>query len=198
VNVLDDLNKWINTIVVTIIFVTFIDILMPSNSMKKYTKLIMGLLVMAVILQPLLVFLKKDYSLSSYSFKYQGQMESEYIKKQSENYSASQQEALARLYKEKLETEMTEQIKKIADNKNVKVSVDIVDDMDSENFGDIKKVTVTLGKNIKAIENVEKVDISGKNTGGKPEKQQGDLDLKKRISTLYGIDVNKIEIKYEN
>lgn len=181
------------------IFVTFIDILMPSNSMKKYIKMILGLLVMTIILQPVLGFINKDFNLSGYTFKFQNQMESSYLKNQneSESYSQKQQDAMSKLYKQNLETQMAEQINKILNGGSAQVSVDVVDDMKADNYGDIKKVMVTIDKQAKAVEKVEKVTIGSKETQQPKTKPANNNDpLITKISAMYGIDSSIIVINY--
>ena len=116
------------------IFVTFIEILMPDNSMKKYTKIILGFLIMIIILNPILIFLKKDFSLSAYSFNYENKLESLYIKNQSKDFSKKQSEAMTKLYKQNVEIQMEKQISKTIDENDIKVEVDINEDINSEDL----------------------------------------------------------------
>lgn len=192
---LEGFYGWINTIVVTIIFSAFVEMLMPSNNMKKYIKLVLGLLIMAVILEPVLQYMKKGYSLSGYSFKYTNILDSSYIKQESETYSQKQQDSVVKLYKQNLEEKMAEGIKKLVSNKNVSVSVDIVDDINDKNFGDIKKVTVTLKDSIKKVDKVGKIQVDNDNNTGQKKQEENFTDLKNKISALYDIDPSKIEIK---
>lgn len=192
---LEGFYGWINTIVVTIIFSAFVEMLMPSNNMKKYIKLVLGLLIMAVILEPVLQYMKKGYSLSGYSFKYTNILDSSYIKQESETYSQKQQDSVVKLYKQNLEEKMAEGIKKLVSNKNVSVSVDIVDDINNKNFGDINKVTVTLKDSIKKVDKVGKIQVDNDNNTGQEKQEENFTDLKNKISALYDIDPSKIEIK---
>lgn len=195
---LSGLYGWINTIVVTIIFAALVEMLMPSNSMKKYIKLVLGLLIMAVVLQPILSYFNKGFSLSGYSFKYENILDSGYIKQESEAYSQKQQDSVTKLYKENLQDKMKSGIQALVTGKNVSVSVEIIDDVNARNYGEIKKVTVTLTDTIKKVEKVGKVEVSGseqKNTGKADENFS---DLKKKIASLYDIDQSIIEIKNGN
>jgi stage III sporulation protein AF len=196
---LNSIYTWVNTIIVAVVFVTFIDILMPSGSIKKYAKLVLGLLVMTIILQPVLTFLKKDYSLSGYSFKIQSQMDTSLIQKESEGYSQKQQESVSKLYKENLEKRMEDDINRLTGQSGSKVSLVIAEDVKAQNFGEIKKVTVYLKNSVKTVEKVGKVEIGDKKTqdSNKNQTPQND-DLKNKISALYNIDPRIIEIKYDS
>lgn len=192
---LEGLYGWINTIVVTIIFAAFVEMLMPSNNMKKYIKLVLGLLIMAVILEPVLQYLKKGYSLSGYTFKYQNQMDSSYIKQESETYSQKQQDSIIKLYKQNLEDKMKEGIKELVPGKDVSVAVEIVEDADKQNFGEITKATIMLKDSIKNVDKVDKVQVGKQNNTGQKKADENYTDLKNKISSLYDIDSSKIEIK---
>lgn len=196
---MNSIYTWVNTIIVAVVFVTFIDILMPSGSIKKYAKLVLGLLVMTIILQPVLTFLKKDYSLSGYSFKIQSQMDTSLIQKESEGYSQKQQESVSKLYKENLEKRMEDDINRLTGQSGSKVSLVIAEDVKAQNFGEIKKVTVYLKNSVKTVEKVGKVEIGDKKTqdSNKNQTPQND-DLKNKISALYNIDPRIIEIKYDS
>lgn len=192
---LDSLFGWINTVVVTIIFAAFVEMLIPSNNMKKYIRLVMGLLIMAVILEPILSYLKKDYSLSGYSFKYENLMDSSLIKEASKSYSQKQQDSVTKLYKQNLEAKMKDGIGKLVPGKDVSVSVDIVEDSKAQNFGEIKKLTVTLKDIIKDVDKVGKIKIGGENKKASQNASENYTEIKKSISALYDIDPSKIEIK---
>jgi len=183
-----------------VIFVTFIDILMPNNSMRKYTKLILGLLVMAVILNPVLRFIKNDFSLAEYSFKYQTRLDSMYIKEQSAEFSESQSRAVSQLYKKNLENQIGMQIRNEVGDKEIKVSVEIVEDTNSKNFGQIKSINVAIVDGIKAVEKVDKILIGPENEEMEKseEKEDGAYEgLREKISSIYGVHKDSVRVSVE-
>ncbi|MDX8046022.1 stage III sporulation protein AF [Gracilibacillus sp. S3-1-1] len=54
------LSSWILQIVVFIILAMIVDMILPSSTLKQYVKLVIGLLLMLVILQPLLSVFNVD------------------------------------------------------------------------------------------------------------------------------------------
>ncbi|KPU44918.1 stage III sporulation protein AF [Oxobacter pfennigii] len=191
--IIEELKKYIYTIVVVMIFVSFIEILLPNSSMKKYSKMILGLMVMTVILHPVLSFLSSDYNLTSYSFKFQNQLDSLSIKNQSYDYSDKQAQSVTKLYKENLETQMKQQIKSIMGDKDIGVKVEIIEDIKAEDYGQITKVILNVENTIKTVEkinigsNEDKTTIQN-NTAPSYE------NLKERVSSMYGIEEDKIII----
>lgn len=191
---MNELKNYINTIVVAMVFITFIEILMPDSSMKKYTKIVLGLLVMTIILNPVLNFLKKDFSLAGYSFKYQNQLNSIYLKKQASEYNDKQSEQISKLYRINLENQIAQTVKKEANIKNLKVDVDIVDDVKSDNFGQIKKISLVIYDGIKSVEKIEKIDIGS----SREVKSQMDSSryesLRNKLAAMYDVRKDNISI----
>ncbi|ART77130.1 stage III sporulation protein AF [Sutcliffiella horikoshii] len=54
------LTEWITSIILFILLATVVEMLLPSSSMQKYTKLVIGLLLIVVILTPILKLLSTD------------------------------------------------------------------------------------------------------------------------------------------
>ena len=50
------LNNFIITLVATMIFMTSIEIIAPDNSMKKYIKFVLGLILISVMINPIIKF----------------------------------------------------------------------------------------------------------------------------------------------
>ena len=50
------LNNFIITLVATMIFMTSIEIISPDNSMKKYIKFVLGLILISVMINPIIKF----------------------------------------------------------------------------------------------------------------------------------------------
>ena len=50
------INNFVITLVATMIFMTAIDIISPDNSMKKYIKFVLGLILISVMINPIVKF----------------------------------------------------------------------------------------------------------------------------------------------
>ncbi|MDQ0175141.1 stage III sporulation protein AF [Bacillus chungangensis] len=53
-------TEWIMQIIIFLLFMTIIEMLLPSGTTKKYTKVIMSLLLISLILSPLYTFFTSD------------------------------------------------------------------------------------------------------------------------------------------
>ncbi|MEK1828169.1 stage III sporulation protein AF [Priestia megaterium] len=57
---LQALTTWITNIVLFILLATIINLLLPNSSFQKYTKLVVGLLLMLIIITPVFQIFKVD------------------------------------------------------------------------------------------------------------------------------------------
>jgi stage III sporulation protein AF len=55
------LIDWVTNIILFILLATVIDMLLPNTSLQKYTKMVTGLLLIAIILTPIFKLISKDF-----------------------------------------------------------------------------------------------------------------------------------------
>src|SRR3954470_20100477 len=58
---MDFLIEWVTNIILFILLATVIDMLLPNSSMQKYTKMVTGLLLIAIILTPIFKLISRDF-----------------------------------------------------------------------------------------------------------------------------------------
>lgn len=56
---MNDIAEWVRETFILILIVTFLEILLPEGTMKKYVKFIFSIIIMAVILSPVGTFVHK-------------------------------------------------------------------------------------------------------------------------------------------
>lgn len=56
------LTEWVTNIIVFILFAVILDMLLPNSTMQKYTKLVVGLLLIAVFITPILSIFNKNFT----------------------------------------------------------------------------------------------------------------------------------------
>lgn len=54
------LSGWLRDIVLIILIATFVDLLIPNNSLGRYVKVVVSLIILLTILTPVISFLKED------------------------------------------------------------------------------------------------------------------------------------------
>ncbi|MEH7009880.1 stage III sporulation protein AF [Neobacillus niacini] len=55
------LIEWVTNIILFILLATVVDMLLPNTSLQKYTKMVTGLLLIAIILTPIFKLISKDF-----------------------------------------------------------------------------------------------------------------------------------------
>ncbi|HYE09684.1 MAG TPA: stage III sporulation protein AF [Patescibacteria group bacterium] len=190
----DFLRSWILDITVIIIFVMFLDMIMPNNSMKRYINVVVGLLIIIVVIKPFV--LVKDYAesfnnefLEASSFVEQGGDQG----KSGEISKFQQQKAI-----EIFENNMKGQIVKLVKNstkseyKAVSVDLELERNIESEDFGNIKSIAVMLSDDRNEVIQVDRIKI-GVDEGAVENKNVINKD-----KAEYNLNDSKIssEIKY--
>jgi len=141
---MDVIREWIITIVSVIIFITFIEILIPNSSNKRYINVVVGLLVMMVILKPLIYFMKDEVYLGEKILQTSNYLEYETAKKRVVNNGEYfQTEAVIQLYKQYLSDQMKNRLEKMTDYMVADIDL-IVDQNAEEGFGMIEKIDITF------------------------------------------------------
>lgn len=62
------MGDWLKQIILLVLIATFLDMLLPSNAMEKYVKLVMGLLILMAILSPIFKLLSENLNLTELAF----------------------------------------------------------------------------------------------------------------------------------
>ncbi|NOU97678.1 stage III sporulation protein AF [Paenibacillus sp. LMG 31456] len=62
---MDWLGSWLKAIILIIMLATFVDILLPNQTMQRYVKTVMSLFILLTLLQPLLSLFQKNTSIDS-------------------------------------------------------------------------------------------------------------------------------------
>ena len=93
------LRNWVVTIVITMIFVTIVEIMMPSGSTRKYISLVIGLMVMFVIINPVLTLMAGDFDFGSRVYETSRSIALGDVNPQDGQIGKQRQEGVIKLYK---------------------------------------------------------------------------------------------------
>ncbi|MEK3890777.1 stage III sporulation protein AF [Bacillus sp. FSL K6-3431] len=190
------LSDWILNIIIFLLLAMVIDMLLPSSTMKKYAKLVIGLLLIGMILSPIYKIMSMDFDLVlkslSPTVNENIQMQENLLEKKKREIQASQYaytlEQLAVLMKTDVEKEMIEKFDLTISN--IKISADTNAEPIIEH---LKSVKVSLETNKEKTSAITPVSI---NINESSEKQMP-VDHTKILETLsarWEIPVSIIEI----
>lgn len=62
------MGDWLKQIILLVLVATFLDMLLPSNALEKYVKLVMGLLILMAILSPVFTLLSEKLNITQLAF----------------------------------------------------------------------------------------------------------------------------------
>ncbi|WP_207753541.1 stage III sporulation protein AF [Sporosalibacterium faouarense] len=165
---IDFLRSWVINIVVLVIFLSFLDMILPKSNMKRYINMIAGLLIIIVLINPFINLLTKDIDIEREVFS--NIIESNNIgENTNENISKIQDQQVIEIYKGTLKKEISELINTKTEYVLSDISIDIEEDKEAESFGKIKKVSLILSNN---------------------KRSQSDEDIKVKVDSIKDVSVN--------
>jgi stage III sporulation protein AF len=163
------MSDWIRQIILIIFLATFIDLLLPSSSLERYVKLVMGLIIIMAILQPILQLVLNNDRWNKFNSLFSSTMSSktyatlDEIRVESEQISKVQQDEIKRKVQSSISSGISQQV---SQKFHVKVvSAKVTAEFQQEQAPVVKQITVVATKETKdstdeAIEPVQPVDIN--------------------------------------
>jgi stage III sporulation protein AF len=197
------LAGWVSNIIIFVLLATVIDMLLPNSALQKYAKMVIGLLLIAIIITPILGLFNKDFDdiLTAATSEFEDQKKKDLgnlteLKKK--EIQATQGAYILKQMAVDLQAEVEEEL--MADYNMRISSIDVgVKNEEEPGVDDLQNITISLekaeGKENSEIEAVAKVDI---NTDGPSTSNDANLDAVKRfLATSWSVDEEIIEIAGE-
>lgn len=187
------LNNFIITLVATMIFMTSIEIIAPDNSMKKYIKFVLGLILISVMINPIIKFftggeqevinrIKRYEDMLNLGVTNEGESK-EVIEKQKEAFKSNLNSNCDNLLKEKFsDKDFKSDIKC-----NINLS-DMTYSIDSLEVG-VRENGIRLVDKIRINVNDESEEAVSNN-----EKIDNEEEIKNYLSKLFKIPIEKIKL----
>lgn len=185
------IKSFIETLVTIIILFSAIELISPNNSMKKYIKFVLGLILIVVMLNPIIDFFTEgEDKIVSTIKEYEGILSTD--TETSSDVAASNE--VEDVFIENLnKNSATELAGKFPDYKFV---CDIDCNIDLNNFSyDISHAKISISTNkIQEVEKIEKVEISNDNKTNSQAYSDDEQKILSYVSNMLGISEDKIEI----
>ena len=187
------LNNFIITLVATMIFMTSIEIIAPDNSMKKYIKFVLGLILISVMINPIIKFftggeqevinrIKRYEDMLNLGVTNEGESK-EVIEKQKEAFKSNLNSNCDNLLKEKFSDKNFKSDIKC----NINLS-DMTYSIDSLEVG-VRENGIRLVDKIRINVNDESEEAVTNN-----EKIDNEEEIKNYLSELFKIPIEKIKL----
>ena len=187
---IDLLKEWIINIASLVLFITAVEMLLPDNSLKKYCKFVLGLILMTVMINPIIKIFNKNFNISVYSQNISRTIYDEETINSIEKYKEESLKNTAKNFEINLQQIIGEKLKDEFSISASKVEVEAEYISDDNKF-EIKKVHIGVNNGkVKKVEKV-KVDIGEK---AADEKDKLHDDIKSYLSKELKVPENIITI----
>ncbi|MBW4828817.1 MAG: stage III sporulation protein AF [Clostridiaceae bacterium] len=187
-----------------VIFISFLEIVLPNSNMKRFIDMIVGFLIIVVIITPFIKIISKDIDIEKNFLLNSNKLNAEF----KNNYSEEKEEVLAlqekqiiESYEKGIERKIGNLIKEKTNYEVKNIDMEINRDLEDKSYGEIKGLNIVLrekvdensenDKSIK-IENIEEVWIKKSKENKSDEKFEESGKIKKMISKEYGLSEEKI------
>lgn len=189
------IKHWITQIAYISVLSIVLELLIPSSGLKKYARVIIGLIIMITIINPVIDFIKGNYNFDAMVFKNNYYMNRSDIESLSKEAEKQRYMLISKEYKRRLVEQIKSRILNTYEVDNVNVVVNIIEDINSKDFGKINSIYISF-KYPKTKSgnstNVNKVNINSSNNDKIPIDYN---DIKKIISTFYNVPFKNITIE---
>ena len=198
---MDLLASWISNIIIFILLATVIDMLLPNSALQKYSKMVIGLLLIAVIITPILRLLHTNFDdvLASATIQFeQGEAQSlgNLTESKKKEIQAAQSAYILEQMAVQLQAEAEEELmeKYQMEIQDIEVTVKDEEKPEPEN---LQHITVSLSevKEDETIEAIAKVEIDTKRALVTDDARYA--DVKQFLANTWSIDEEMIQIAGE-
>ncbi|WP_462412158.1 stage III sporulation protein AF [Neobacillus sp. Marseille-QA0830] len=198
------LKEWVTNIILFILLATVIDMLLPNSGFQKYTKMVTGLLLIAIILTPVLKLISKDFETaiaSIPSFQTSGEKNMEnLIDSKKKEIQASQDAYILEEMAVQLKKDAKEELMEQYGLEIAKIDIETNGQGDKAFPENLQKVMIQLkppDTGSKAVEAINPVEINTK----APLPSKTELDETKKIAAFlsqkWNVSKETIEVSVE-
>lgn len=201
---MDFLKEWVTNIILFILLATVIDMLLPNSSMQKYTKMVTGLLLIAIILTPILKLISKDFettmgSIPSYQAPGEKNIKNSIDLKKKE-IQASQHAYILEEMAVQLKKDVKEELMNQYGLEIEKIDLAVNEESDKAFPENLQKVTVLLKQPENSVQTVEAIKQIEINTE-KPLPSEGATKETKQIASFlsqkWNVTEKTVEVSIE-
>ena len=204
-------KNWIQNIAMIIIFSSFVELLVPRNNFKKYTQMIMGLMIIFSIIQPITSVIRDPTPFHLIVSQHELNVDQIGIQNQVAWLSKEHEKQAIKVFQDKLQEQIKEQVKNETSVKDAEVTVVMNTNVEEQEFGQIQEMHISItpqnsdimGKD-KIVERVKvsKIDIDPKRTMKENTNSLEEVvvikNIKNSLSSFYNLSPSNINISVQN
>lgn len=191
---LQALREWLISICTAIFFITAVEIVLPDNSMKKYAKFVLGLILITVFINPIIKIFDRNFDINTYTTNVVENFDKNKTENEFKQYKEKNLNSTLEVFKLNLQTSCEKKLKEKYPDSNYKVQVDA--SYNSENNKLVIK-DIKVGVKEGSIEKIKKIQIGGDaksvNSIDNMDNEKS-MDIKKYLSSELNISKDVIQI----
>lgn len=157
------IKSWANQIIVAVIIATIMEMILPNSNNKKYIKMVIGIYVLFVLIQPIANKLTGNkFNISE--FNYEKYLKGDILETSSKDFENNNSNLIKQAYIDNIKNDIKNKLQKKGYNL-LNCEIDIVTDENKEEYGQIEHIVLTLEKLKETKENgsnveVEKIEVN--------------------------------------
>ena len=190
-------REWLINISVIGIMGVVADLILPGGNMKKYTRFLIGVIMLTIMLKPIFHIFNRVEDLSNLAARNLVLMDLSGLNYHMKLYDSKQQEEIRNSFKKSLELHMAEQIRSQTGYRDVNVMVNLseVDESDERVTG-IESVYVEIGNAAKGSIRPVRIKIDAGHDADRSNDSTGEEQrIKGLIAGIYGLSLDKIRVR---
>lgn len=189
---MDKINAFIITLVTTLIFMTAIELIGPDNSMKKYLKFVLGLILISVLLNPIVNFFTNgEVIISNLIDEYSNEVSASSNTKENTKDTEGNKSIQEEQFKDNFNKSCVKLLQEKYKDYDFKSKIDCTMNFSTGDF-DVKTLMVAVSN--KGVKKVEKVQIGDE----KPKEDDKTLkEIKSFLAENLKVQEEKIQVYYE-
>ena len=185
------IKSFIETLVTIIILFSAIELISPNNSMKKYIKFVLGLILIVVMLNPIIDFFTEGEDKIVSTIKEYENILSKDTKTSSDVAVSNEVEDV---FVENLNKNSANELAEAFPDYTFVCNIDCNIDLSNYSYNiSHAKIGISTGK-IQDVEKVEKVEISNDNESNSKIYSNDEQKIVSYVSSMLGISADKIEV----
>jgi stage III sporulation protein AF len=141
---MDIVRNWVINIITVIIVSFFAEILMPNGNFKKYSKLVIGLIVMVMIIKPVVQISNSELLLNKITLEISNYIDKARIAEQSKIMEEKQAQQIIKTYHANLTDQVKQRVKVMSEAYEPEVRVNVDTNLKSSGFGSIREIEISL------------------------------------------------------
>lgn len=150
------LREWLIGICTAVFFIIAVEIILPDNSLKKYAKFVLGLILITVFINPLIKVFDRNFDINTYTSNAIQSFDAKKTENEFQKYKEKNIKDTLEVFKLNLQTNCEKKLKEKYPDSNYKVQVEASYDDNNDKLV-IKDIKV--GVKDGSIERIKKIKI---------------------------------------